>query len=252
MGLPFAYRRSRWPDSRPPRVSPWVMRWDINVGDTGCQRIVSPFSWSRMRQCSGSRSSGVKVRAPPRRQAVSVCSRSSSVSSPGHLLWFRRPAIVLRAACPAVPGGCCAACAAWARVLPDSGPRSGCRRRPRAGNAPQRGDEMLGGSASAAGVAAGHHISADKLIINTAMTIKVGPTALIRSSSTEASASPGPGRSMPTFNSSGPGDSGAPNRQLVWIAARCLGICHPRAERGRARSVAWLALVWTTRTLPPF
>jgi hypothetical protein len=61
----------------------------------------------------------------------------------------------------------------------------------------------------------GQKISADKLIINTAMTIKVRPTALIGSSSTEASASPGPGRFRPTFNSSGSGDSCAPNRQLV-------------------------------------
>jgi hypothetical protein len=51
----------------------------MRLGETGCQRTVSPFSRSRIRHWSGSRSAGRSARAPPRRQAVSVCSRRSRV-----------------------------------------------------------------------------------------------------------------------------------------------------------------------------
>ena len=62
----------------------------IGVGETGCQRTVSPFSRNRIRHWSGSRSCGRRARAPPRRQAVSACSRSSSVSRSGRCLSWRR------------------------------------------------------------------------------------------------------------------------------------------------------------------
>ena len=55
----------------------------MSVGEAGCQRTVSPFSRSRIRHCSRSRSAGRRASAPPRRQAVSVCSRRISVSSSG-------------------------------------------------------------------------------------------------------------------------------------------------------------------------
>jgi hypothetical protein len=70
----------RWPLLSPPRLSPWARRCLISVADAGCQRTVSPFSRSRIRHCSGSRSSGASARAPPWRHAVSICSRSRSAS----------------------------------------------------------------------------------------------------------------------------------------------------------------------------
>ena len=57
----------------------------MRVGEKGCQRKVSPFSRSRMRHWSGSRSTGRRARAPPRRQAVSMCRRRISVSRAGSL-----------------------------------------------------------------------------------------------------------------------------------------------------------------------
>jgi hypothetical protein len=55
----------------------------MSVGETGCQRMVSPFSRRRARHCSVSRSQGRRASAPPRRQAVSVCRRRINVSSAG-------------------------------------------------------------------------------------------------------------------------------------------------------------------------
>jgi hypothetical protein len=87
---------------------------------TGCQRTVSPFSRSRIRHCSRSRSAGRRLRAPPRRQAVSVCSRRISVSSAepynGHIR-------MTRLACPRARG---------TGTEPRAGPGlvGGCRRHP--------------------------------------------------------------------------------------------------------------------------
>ena len=85
IGVPSGYRSRRSLESRPPLLSACASRWVISVGETGCQRSVPPFSCSRIRHCSGSRSSGVSASAPPRRQAVSVCSRMISESRAGSL-----------------------------------------------------------------------------------------------------------------------------------------------------------------------
>src|ERR1043165_3595217 len=85
MGWPVRYRRSwAWLSSWLRSVWWWV-RVFIRVGETGCQRIVSPFSRRRMRHWSWSRSVGVSVSAPPRRHAGSVWSRSRRVSRSGSL-----------------------------------------------------------------------------------------------------------------------------------------------------------------------
>jgi hypothetical protein len=57
--LPVRRARRSWPCST---------RRPIKAGETGCQRTVSPFSRSRTRHWSGSRSGGRRASAPPRRQ----------------------------------------------------------------------------------------------------------------------------------------------------------------------------------------
>ena len=136
----------------------------MRVGETGCHRTVSPFSRSRIRHCSGSRSCGRSASAPPRRQAVSVCRRSSSVSSSGSSPVRRRRVVDLGQALvgdsPAGGGQAARLVHLPGRVLI-------------AGDEPvflgvlvhaaQGGDEVLGGAAPAAGVPPGHDVGPDVL-----------------------------------------------------------------------------------------
>lgn len=56
----------------------------MRVEETGCHRSIPSFSRNRIRQWCGSRSQGRRRRAPLRRQAVSMCSRSIRASRRPH------------------------------------------------------------------------------------------------------------------------------------------------------------------------
>ena len=134
----------------------------MSVGETGCQRTVSPFSRSWIRHCSRSRSDGRRASAPPRRQAVSVCSRRISVSSSGSspvvaatwLISASRVSFTARRV-----DGRRRGLATLRAGLSRSSIRPSSSALPV--EAAQRGDQVLGRAAAAAGVAAGHRVRLD-------------------------------------------------------------------------------------------
>jgi hypothetical protein len=79
------------PVRRACRSRPCSTRRPIKVGETGCQRTVSPFSRSRIRHWSRSRSSGRSASAPPRRQASLYATAGSACPAPGHRPWSQPP-----------------------------------------------------------------------------------------------------------------------------------------------------------------
>ena len=109
-------------------------------GETGCQRLIPPFSHSQIRQCSGSRSSGVRASAP-RACRRPRCATPAAVCRGGVSPLRLRPGTVLQAGSLPVPFGCCVAFVAWAGVRRDFPGQSGCRRRP---HDFKRGSEAMG------------------------------------------------------------------------------------------------------------